>query len=109
MVVSESTKQYLAEICDRSIDYFNALEFAKDYVFNNKDLSKEHIVDCMLMSILWTASVRGESLTEEDVCTYLNIDVDVECGDISVSIIPEMEGWTLEEVLDYVSSSCGTM
>lgn len=109
MKVSESTKQYFLEISKRTEEYYNAIQFAKEYVLNNDVVRAKSIVDCMLMSILWTASNRNDSLTEEDVCMYLNVDTEVKKGDISVAIVPEMKEWTLEEVLEYVNSIHGTV
>ena len=111
MKVSESTKQYFSKIGERAEEYFNSIQFAKEYVLSNEVVRTKSIVDCMLMSILWTASKRNDSLTEDDVCMYLNlnVDVDVNKGDISVAIVPEMKEWTLEEVLEYVNSIHGTV
>jgi len=109
MKVSESTKQYLADIAERAIDYFEALEFAKDFVLDNRVVDNRGIVDCMLMSILWCASNRSDNLTEEDVCMYLNVDATVKQGDVSVKLMPEMKDWTLEEVLTFVNDSHGEL
>lgn len=109
MEVSETTKQYFAEISKRAEDYFEALEFAKEFVLRNEVIDNRSIVDCMLMSILWCASSRDDELTEEDVCMYLNVDAEVSKGDISVELVPEMKGWTLEEVLEYVNGIHGSL
>jgi len=107
MEVSRSTQQYFEEIAERTSQYFEALEFAKEFVLNQQIQRNEPIVDCMLMSILWVASVRDDKLTEEDVCTYLNVDTDVNKGDIAVEMVPEMQGFTLEQVLQYVTDIHG--
>lgn len=109
MEVSESTKQYLNQIGEKVTEYYEAIQFAKDYVVHNSNMRQESAVDCILMSILWVASNRGDNLTEEDVCMYLNVDAELESGDITVAIVPEMVGWTLEEVLEYVNGTHGTM
>lgn len=108
METSELAKQYLSEISEKATEYYESLEFTKDYVIQNTDMQHETVTDCMLMSILWTASKRGDELTEDDVCVFLNIEPDCEPGDISVQIVPEMQGWSLEEVLEYVNGTYGT-
>ena len=109
MTVSESTKQYLSQIGERAEEYFNALEFAKEYVLERQLSRNRGIIDCMLMSILWVASNRDDNLTEEDVCMYLNVDTEVKKGDISVELVPEMKTWSLQEVLEYVNGIHGTV
>lgn len=108
METSELAKQYLSEIGEKATEYYEALEFTKDYVIRNTDMNNENVIDCMLMSILWVASKRGDELTEEDVCMFLNVDSEIEHGDITVQIVPEMQGWSLEEVLEYVNGQ-GTL
>lgn len=109
MEVSQSTKQYLTQLSERAQDYHDALEFARDFVLDNRVTENRSVIDCLLMSILWCASKRDDELTEEDVCTFLNVDADVSKGDISVELVPEMKGWSLEEVLTYVNGSYGTL
>lgn len=106
--VSESTKQYFKEISQRSQDYYDAVIHTKEYIQTKNLSTTKTMVDCILMSILWVASTRDESLTEEDVCIYLNVDAEVKKGDVSVEICPEMKQWSLDEVLDYVCSITGT-
>lgn len=107
MEISESTKQYFSEIGKRAEEYHDSLEFAKEYVLSRGVVDNRNIVDCMLMSILWCASNREDDLTEEDVCMYLNVDAEVSKGDISVELVPEMKGWSLEQVLEYVNGIHG--
>jgi hypothetical protein len=108
MEVSQATKDYFNEVAERVTQYFEALEFAKEFVLDQQIDRNERIVDCMLMSILWVASKREDNLTEEDVCTYLNVDVEVNKGDIAVEMVPEMQGYTLDEVLQYVNGIHGS-
>lgn len=109
MEISDHTKQYLSQIAERCSAYYSALEYTKDYVISSEDIRNETILDCMLMSILWVAANRNEKLTEEDVCMFLNVDVEVDAGDITVAMVPEMQDWTLDEVLNYVNGTCGTV
>lgn len=108
MEVSKSTKLYFDEIAERSQDYYDAIEFTKQYILDNEILDHNNIIDSVLLSILWCASKRNDYLTEEDVCLYLNVDEDIKEGDISVELVPEMKEWSLEEILEYVNGSCGT-
>ena len=107
MTVSESTKQYFLQVSERAEEYFDALEFAKEYVLERRVLQNKGIIECMLMSILWVASNRDDNLTEEDVCMFLNVDTAVKKGDISVELVPEMKTWSLEQVLEYVNEIHG--
>lgn len=109
MEVSQATKQYFNEIAERTSQYFEALEFAKEFVLDKQIDHNERIVDCMLMSILWVASKRDEHLTEEDVVTFLNVDAEVNKGDIAVEMVPEMQGYSLEQVLQYVNGIHGSI
>jgi len=108
MDISESTQRYFKEIAERTQDYFDTLEFTKEYIAMHGISDHDGILDCVLLSILWCASKRQDSLTEEDVCVFLNVDETVEKGEISVEIAPEMREWSLEEILEYVKGSCGT-
>jgi hypothetical protein len=108
MEVSESTLAYFAKITDRVVEYHNAIQYAKEYVIRHTSLEPDKTVDCILMSILWVASQRGDELTEDDVCIFLNVDADIEPGSISVSVVPEMQTWSLDEVLEYINDIHGT-
>jgi len=109
MEVSQSTKQYLSQVSERAQDYHEALEFARDFVLDHQVADNRSVIDCLLMSILWCASKRDDELTEEDVCMFLNVDAEVSKGDISVELVPELKGWSLEEILTYVNGSYGTL
>jgi hypothetical protein len=109
MEASQETIMYLEQIAERSQEYFDALQFAKQYVLDNDILEKRRIIDCVLLSILWCASNRNDELTEDDVCTLLNVDVVVKKGEISVELVPEMKLWTLEEILEYAKGAHGSL
>jgi hypothetical protein len=99
--VSLETKRYLDKIGSRVNAYNNSMTRAKEYVLENNVTDHYIVMNCIIMSLLWVAAVRGEQLTEEELFMFLNIDSEY-ADDINISIAKGMEEWGLEEVLDYV-------
>lgn len=108
MEVSESTKLYLSQVAERAQDYYDAFHTGKQHVLENNITNVHTATSCVLMSILWCASKRNDLLDEQDVCTYLNVDTEVNKGDIATEIIPELAGLPLEEILQYIVNNHGS-
>jgi len=112
MNVSSSTKEYFDQINERTTEYYNALEYAKNYIITQTTMQKEGLAECLLMSILWVASTRGEQLTEQDVCVFLNVEKDLTIAPDSneatvIESVPAMAGQTLDSVLEFISKIYG--
>ena len=100
---SLDTKRYLDKIGARVRMYVNAINRARDYCDLNEVNTHAGIVNCVVMAMLWVAAVREEILSEEEMFMFLGFETDL-AEQKTISIHPEMAKWSLEEVLDYVSS-----
>ena len=99
--VSLDTKRYLDKIGSRVRAYHNAMNISKEYILENNILDHSIVLNCIIMSLLWTAAVRDEKLTEEELFMFLNIESDLADQKV-LGIADVMKEWSLEEVLDYV-------
>ena len=99
--VSLDTKRYLDKIGSRISTYHNAMNRAKEYVLDNCVSDHSVVLNCIIMSLLWTAAVRDEELTEEELFMFLNIESELAEQKV-LGIADIMKEWSLEEVLDYV-------
>jgi hypothetical protein len=103
MSASLETRRYLDSIGSRVRAYVNAINRARDYCEVNEVTTQSGIINCVVMSLLWVAAVREEILSEEDLLLFLGFETDL-AEQKTMQIHPEMAKWSLEEVLDYVSS-----
>ena len=99
--VSLDTKRYLDKIGSRVRAYHNAMNISKEYILENDIIDHSIVLNCIIMSLLWTAAVRDEKLTEEELFMFLNIESDLADQKV-LGIADVMKEWSLEEVLDYV-------
>ena len=99
--VSLDTKRYLDKIGSRVRAYHNAMNVSKEYILENDIIDHSIVLNCIIMSLLWTAAVRDEKLTEEELFMFLNIESDLADQKV-LGIADVMKEWSLEEVLDYV-------
>lgn len=99
--VSLDTKRYLDKIGSRVRAYHNAMNISKEYILENDIIDHSIVLNCIVMSLLWTAAVREEELTEEELFMFLNIEPEF-ADDKVLGIADVMKEWSLEEVLDYV-------
>ena len=106
MAISVATQKYFESISKKTQDYYNSFVIGKRYVLDNEITEIRSATNCVLMSILWCAANRGDTLDEQDVCLFLNISAnDVKKGDIATGLMPEMKDWTLEEILSFVKEA----
>ena len=101
---SLDTRRYLEKIGSRVRAYVNAINRARDYCASNEVTTQSGIVNCVVISLLWVAAVREEVLSEEELFMFLGFETDL-AEQKTMEIHPEMAKWSLEEVLDYVSSA----
>jgi len=99
--VSLDTKRYLDKIGSRVRAYHNAMNVSKEYILENDIIDHSIVLNCIIMSLLWTAAVRDEKLTEEELFMFLNIESDLADQKV-LGIADVMKEWSLEEVLNYV-------
>lgn len=99
--VSLDTKRYLDKIGSRVRAYHNAMNISKEYILENDIIDHSIVLNCIIMSLLWTAAVRDEKLTEAELFMFLNIESDLADQKV-LGIADVMKEWSLEEVLDYV-------
>ena len=99
--VSLDTKRYLDHIGSRITTYFNSMNRAKEFVLTNGIYDQELIMNCIVMSLLWVASVRGEELSEDELFMFLGLETNLAEQKV-ININPDMKDWGLEEVLEYV-------
>ena len=99
--VSLETKRYLDSIGSRVRAYHNSMTRAKEYVLEQHIVDQNSIMNCIIMSLLWVASVRVEELSEDELFTFLNLEPDL-ADDKTLTLADPMKEWSLEEVLDYV-------
>jgi len=106
MAITVATQKYFEEISKKTQEYHNAFVTGKKYVIENEITQIRSATNCVLMSILWCAANRGDTLDEQDVCLFLNVSAtDVKKGDVAIKLMPEMKEWTLEEILSYVKEA----
>jgi hypothetical protein len=98
---SLDTKRYLENIGSRVRAYHNTINRAKEYVLENEIHEHPIVMNCIIMSILWLSSVRGEELSEEELFMFLGLEDEL-AENKTVQISPDMRTWGLEEVLEYV-------
>jgi len=99
--ISEDTKKYLDSIGSRVRAYHNALNRAKEFVLRETIVDQVMIVNLIVMGLLWTAAIREENLTEEELFMYLGFETIIDSTQI-ISIADHMKSWSLEDVFDYV-------
>lgn len=103
MSASLETKRYLDKIGTRVRMYHTAINKAKDYCLDNEVTTHAGIINCVVMAILWVAAIREEVLSEEDLFLFLGFETEL-AEQKTMQIHPDMAKWSLDEVLDYVSS-----
>ena len=99
--VSEETIRYLDSIGSRVRAYHNSTYLAKEYILRETILDQEMIVNLIIMALLWTAAVREEVLTEEELFMFLGFECIFE-EDKVISMADHMKSWSIDEVFDYV-------
>ena len=104
MEVSNETKSYLNSIKNRVIDYVSVKDKAIRYLHVNNIHDKEVTVSSVILSMLWLSKNRNETLTEDDILTFLGI-VDFPLTKTMLCIDDEIADLTLKEVLDIVIAS----
>lgn len=98
---SLETRRYLDSIGSRIRAYYNSMNRAKEYVLEQGIYDHVIVMNCIIMSLLWLASVRGEELSEEELFMFLNIETDLADAK-TIGIADVMKDWPLEDVLKYV-------
>jgi hypothetical protein len=101
---SLETKRYLDKIGTRVRMYHTAIDRAKDYCVENEIVKQAAIINCVAMACLWVAAIREEVLSEEDLFLFLGLETEL-AEQKTMALHPDMATWSLEEVLDYVSST----
>lgn len=100
---SYETAAYLKSLAVRSTIYFNAVVDARKFIKSAGVDDPEVAVNCTVMSILWAAALRDEKVTETDIFTILNIDIETELTSTNLLQIPNnMKDWPLDDVLEFV-------
>jgi len=95
------SKNELQKIASRVRTYTNAVFRAHDYVEENAILDVYIATNLLTISILWVAAVRGETLTDEDLCMFLGIEDTSGLGVQEVNLKEKFHDWSLDEVLDF--------
>lgn len=98
---SLDTRRYLENIGARVKSYHNGINRAKDFVLDNNIYDQSLVMNCIIMSILWVAAVRGEKLSESELFMFLDLEEELSESKI-IEMDPKMGEWGLEEVLLYV-------
>ena len=98
---SLDTRRYLDQIGSRIKAYYNAMNRAKDFIFENEIYDNSLAMECIVMSLLWVAAVRDEKLSEEELFMFLNLETEL-ADNKTINIADSMKDWALEEVLRYV-------
>jgi len=95
----------LQETLDRAVDFHDTVLEVKGYIEVNEIVDQAHILYFLLMGMLWKATERNESLTDEDAECFLAIEPGTLTGVSGLPIIPEMSAIPLREYLDYLNET----
>lgn len=104
MRISKDTINYLDGIAKRVSMYNKCRRKAINFIEENEIADKVIATNCVIMSLMWAAGVRGEQLTEQEMFLYLGVDEDKADRKI-MHLDPIIAEMSLEEVLDYVASN----
>lgn len=98
--VSNETKQYLSSISHRVQSYANMREHAIEHVTDLGIYDNEILTNCVVMSMLWLAAVRGEEITQNQIFMHLGLPELLE-DDVVMTISEEMFIMSIDDVLNY--------
>lgn len=99
---SLDTKRYLKHIGNRVTSYYNTMERAKTFILDEGITDRDIVMNCIIMSVLWLAAVREETLTEDQLFMFLGLEEELADKQEELSIADDMKEWGLDEVLIYV-------
>jgi hypothetical protein len=95
----------LQEIAERAEDYYDAYQRVKEFLLENEIFDQKMMIYFLLMGVVWTASKRGDTVTDEDAVIWLGLQEGDITGITGVPSLPGMNEIPLEEFLDYLNKN----
>lgn len=98
--VSIETKRYLNSIVSRVHAYAKIRERTIAFLEDQEEEDPSVWTNCLIVAMLWLASVRDESLTEQDMVMLLGLDDELADKKV-MELDPELAEMGFEEAIEY--------